>query len=1337
MRRMVPPSAGRMTGAARVWCVLGLVVVGGLVLGESRAEAQAASGPLRVHATNPRYFADATGKVVYLTGSHHWENLQDVGDSNPPPAFDYTNFLDVLQSLHHNFFRLWRWEQARWGAWNELDELRYGPHPYLRTGPGTAVDGLPKFDLSQFNQAYFDRMRQRIQQAGARGMYVSVMLFDGWSIESKGLHGLNPWRAHPFNAANNINGINGDPNNDGEGLETHALSVSAVTTLQEAYIRKVVDTVNDLDNVLYEVSNESSWQSTAWQYHVIQYAKTYESTKPKQHPVGMTAQWPWPNGNRDQANAVLDNSPADWISPAGEPFNRRPVSGSKVVLADTDHLCGICGDRTFVWRSFVNGENPLFMDVWSCDAWWYPNDCNRPEWPSLRQNLGYTNDYAKRIDLARMVPRPDLASSLNALANATSSGAEYLVYLPTGGAVTVDLSAAVGSLSVEWFNPATGQASAGAAVSGGATRTFSAPFGGDAVLYIFGAGGAPTPTIGSVSPSSGPSSGGQSVTLTGTNLSGATSVTFGGVAATITGNTATSITVTTPARAAGVVSVVAGVAAGSATAASAYTYVSAPVITGLSPTSGPIAGGQTVVISGTGLSGVASVTFGSAAATIIGSTATSVTVTTPSRPAGVATVTLTALGGSATSPSPYTYLALPTVTGVSPAAGPTAGGQSVTIQGTNLSGTTAVSFDGLPATVTGSTATSATVITPARTGGVVNVAVTAGGGTATGSGVYTYVAPPTVIGINPPSGPTTGGQEVIISGTNLGGTTSVAFGGVAATIVDAAASSLTVTTPARAAGAVSVVVTAVGGSVTSASGYTFFASPTVSSVSPASGPAAGGQSVVISGANLSGATSVTIGGVSAAITANTTSSVTVTTPAGAVGAASVTVTTTGGATTAPGAYTFLAPPTLTGATPSTGPTTGGTIVTLSGTSLAGATGVTFGGTVATISGSTATSVTVTTPARAAGSVSVAVTAPAGSVTLPAAFTYLAAPTITSVTPSTGSTAGGQSVTLSGTGLSGATAVTLGGSAASITANTASAITITTPAHASGAVNVVVSTPAGTVTATNGYTYGSGPSVSSLSPSTGPTSGGQTVTASGANLTGVTAVTFGGTAATIVGSTASTVTVTTPARAAGAASVVVTTPNGSATSPSSYTYLAAPTAAGVSPASGATTGGQSVVITGTNLSGATSVTFGGTAAAIVSNSATSLTVTTPPRAAGVVSVVVTTSGGTATAANVFTYVAAPTVSGVSPAQGPSAGGQTVTISGANLAGTSAVTFDGRAATITSVTPTDVVVTTPPGANGGPVDVVVVTPGGTALSRNAYNYQSGAPRRPTGVRVTPGE
>src|SRR5438093_2555442 len=89
--------------------------------------------------------------------------------------------------------------------------------PWKRVGPDVALDGRPKFDLMRLDQAYFDRLRSRVLAAGERGLYVSIMLFEGHALRfSKA-----PWRwdGHPFNKSNNLNAIDGDSNSDGMGLE--------------------------------------------------------------------------------------------------------------------------------------------------------------------------------------------------------------------------------------------------------------------------------------------------------------------------------------------------------------------------------------------------------------------------------------------------------------------------------------------------------------------------------------------------------------------------------------------------------------------------------------------------------------------------------------------------------------------------------------------------------------------------------------------------------------------------------------------------------------------------------------------------------------------------------------------------------------------------------------------------------------------------------------------------------------------------------------------------------------------------------------------------------------
>ncbi len=261
------------------------------------------------------------------------------------------------------------------------------------------------------------------------------------------------------------------------------LTISSITDFQDAYVRKVVDTVNDLDNVLYEISNESPGDSQDWQYHMINLIKSYEATKPKQHPVGMTVEWP--NGD----NADLFASPADWISPNGDVNNPLIADGSKVILSDTDHLCGVCGDRAMGLEKLNNGGDPIFMDPYDGvdeGRGSFPGyDPNNPNDVSIRKNLGYALTYANRMNLVEMTPQPYLCSTGYCLANPIAKGSEYLVYLPDGGSVNVDLSATSETLKVEWFNPDQGTKTAGGTTSSGGVKSFTAPFGGDAVLYIY------------------------------------------------------------------------------------------------------------------------------------------------------------------------------------------------------------------------------------------------------------------------------------------------------------------------------------------------------------------------------------------------------------------------------------------------------------------------------------------------------------------------------------------------------------------------------------------------------------------------------------------------------------------------------------------------------------------------------------------------------------------------------------------------------------------------------------------------------------------------------------
>jgi RHS repeat-associated protein len=330
-----------------------------------------------------------------------------------------------------------------------------------------------------------------------------------------------------------------------------------------------------------------------------------------------------------------------------------------------------------------------------------------------------------------------------------------------------------------------------------------------------GGGGAP-PTITSFSPPSGVV--GTSVTITGTNFTGATATKFNGTSATsFTVNSSTQITATVPTGATtGTISVTTPY--GTATTSTSFTVnVPAPTITTFSPTSGTP--GTSVTITGTNFTGATAVAFhGTAAASFTVNSATQITATVPNG-ATTGTITVTTPGGTATSSTSFTVnVPAPTITTFSPTSGTP--GTSVTITGTNFTGSTAVAFHGTAAasfTVNSATQITATVPNGATTG---TITVTTPGGTATSSTSFTVNVPaPTITTFSPTSG--TPGTSVTITGTNFTGATAVAFHGTAAASFTVNSSTQITATVPTSASTGAITATTPGGTATSPTSFTF------------------------------------------------------------------------------------------------------------------------------------------------------------------------------------------------------------------------------------------------------------------------------------------------------------------------------------------------------------------------------------------------------------------------------------------------------------------------------------------------------------------------------------
>jgi hypothetical protein len=328
---------------------------------------------------------------------------------------------------------------------------------------------------------------------------------------------------------------------------------------------------------------------------------------------------------------------------------------------------------------------------------------------------------------------------------------------------------------------------------------------------------------------------------------------------------------------------------------------------------------------------------------------------------------------------------------------------------------------------------------------------------------------------------------------------------------------------------------------------------------------------------------------------------------------------------------------------------------------------------------------------------------------------MAAPVVSSISPNQGSESGGTSVIVTGTGFTSVVTVRFGAkTATSFTVNSSTQITAVAPSG-TGTVNVSVTTSGGTSAQFVPFTYVPVPSLSSVSPNQGPVSGGTTVTLTGANFSGATAVRFDGVAATsYTVDSATQITAVTPAHVAGPAAVTVTTPSGTSNpnDPNAFFYYAAlPALTAATPPSGPTAGGNTVVLTGNDLLGATAVRFGGVAAASFTvDSATQITAVAPAHAAGATDVTVTTPGGISGAVG-YVFLDAPVLASLAPAQGPANSVRVVTLTGSNLATAGDVRFGADSAAFTVVSATQITAVAPTGP-AGPLSVTVTTPAGTS-------------------------
>jgi len=649
----------------------------------------------------------------------------------------------------------------------------------------------------------------------------------------------------------------------------------------------------------------------------------------------------------------------------------------------------------------------------------------------------------------------------------------------------------------------------------------------------------------------------------------------------------------------------------------------APNITSLNPASGPV--GTSVTITGTNFGatqGTSGVSFNGLGATVSSWSATSIVTVVPG-PALTGPVVVT-VGGVASNGVIFTVT--PSILTLNPVSAPV--GTSVQISGGGFGatqGTSTVTFNGTLAPPTSWTNSSLTVPVPtgATTG---NVVVTVAGVASNG---MLFTVAPKITGLNPTSGPV--GTSVNVVGTNFGatqGASTIAFAGIALAPTSWNATTIVFSVPNGAsAGSAAVVVTVAGLGSNSAN---FLVTPAITSLNPTSGPL--GATVTIAGSSFGatqGSGAVTFNGIAGTPTSWSDTSIAVPVPNGATTGNVVVTVGTVASNGVP--FTVTSPgPSIFGLNPTSGPV--GTSITITGANYGATQGtstVTFNGTNAAPTSWSDASIVVPVPSGAtSGNVVVTVSSVASN---GVAFAVLPAPSITSLSPTSGQV--GTPVTISGTNFGstqGTGQVTFNGISAAPTSWSATSIVVPVPTTSTG--NVVVSVN-GVASSGASFTV-LPPSIATVNPTSGPVGASITVTGAGFGSTqGSSTVAFSGVLAFPTSWSATSIVVPVPAGAT--TGNVVVTVAGMASNGVNFTVPPPPPSiSSLSPSAGAI--GSSVTIFGANFGasqGTSTVTFNGVSSAPTSWGASSVIAPVPVGAA--TGSVIVTVGGVASNGTLFT------------------------------------------------------------------------------------------------------
>ncbi len=404
--------------------------------------------------------------------------------------FNQTGYLDALASRGINMAMIWSYIGTDSAAQIADDRIKYNA-PEILPWQGSADSN--SINLGQFNQAYFDRLASFVSYAESKDILVLICVQDGWTKTRFG--------SHPFNSSQG----NGPLTANSQFVELWDYNNEMPTTFdpawnrqqknqyyQERFADKLISTLEPYSNVVFEMFNEGEWYNQAnrrnHEAHFLKFFNDRTSALLMTNTDAITGDNPNTNPNADIASL----HPNPWtgnftkyattfnLSPAKPVFVSEPVPEFRGTSGPTFPEI-----RRSVWEAALAGTGWVAQNDTSFG--WDPNTAMASQ-AAMRDEVYTLTGHAARfmnnsgVPFWNMAPNGSLTSTGILL---TNPGQEYLVYAPTGGTFTVNLSAGAGQTrNVSWYDPRTGVTVLDGTVTATGTRSFTAPDGNDWVLRV-------------------------------------------------------------------------------------------------------------------------------------------------------------------------------------------------------------------------------------------------------------------------------------------------------------------------------------------------------------------------------------------------------------------------------------------------------------------------------------------------------------------------------------------------------------------------------------------------------------------------------------------------------------------------------------------------------------------------------------------------------------------------------------------------------------------------------------------------------------------------------------